>query len=339
MTDIAILDTSIAPLRCSFPRVQVRAAKGKCTAADPIWDRLVQPKFKTPVKPAWLTPHGTTKTLEGLGTFLDRIAEINAIARSQRLELPTVTQELLANGVTSTTTTSDDPDDASLESTQHTPFLFSRGDAEETTTLRRIDWEKYVFACGPVHHMFIKAINEDGTITVKSADRRARPEEIQPFIPVLKNIGLTAEQLEEGRARAAHYKGQLVWANMSPAEQADWRAKRGVARNYLDFASNDLHEDWNAEDYEENVVNGAPEELGFHTLADAEGEASGETRQDGTIWLGATYDLPRWARVQPEPNEAYLWPPTPEPFTPIEANDRFVPTPLNIGLEDFEELA
>jgi hypothetical protein len=96
----------------------------------------VKPKPDAPL----VTPHGAAKVLYD---FLDRVSELQYMIDTQDKELATTRAELAANGLTGISFSNEDaPDIAEDDST---PYVIP------TALVRRIEWEKYLFACGPVH--------------------------------------------------------------------------------------------------------------------------------------------------------------------------------------------
>ena len=128
--------------------------------ADKIWDIKHETKFsrKPPADAPLVTPHGTAKVLT---QFLDRVAELQYLIDTQHLELATTRAEMTANGIPSVSLDNDSENtpqvsDADLAAA---PYTY------DPTLDRRIEWEKYLFACGPVHRVFFHA-TKDGTLGI-----------------------------------------------------------------------------------------------------------------------------------------------------------------------------
>lgn len=207
---------------------RLREPAGK---ADPIWDTEFAPKFATPVKPRLLQPMGTAPTLEGLGRFFDRVAEISAIARTQHLELPTLREELAANGISTV------PDDEAIEwetlGARHMPAQESDieptwRDPETTAALaRRIEWEKYTFACGPV--TTARLTTKDGALAiqqvgVRTPDPQFLRQMLQRFVQAY-DVLPTTEELDDMRAAARYYDNKPVLAAMPDDLFAAWKSR------------------------------------------------------------------------------------------------------------------
>lgn len=230
-------------------------------------------------------PMGTAPALEGLGRFLNRMAnyqaEWEAIAATQHMELATTNEELAATGVASYaigSSSSDDDDSMTLEiSAEELERAATRYGTAYTTTdllpmVRRIEWERFVRSCGQVQRIFL-TIGDDGKLGVSTTSARITKDELVPYARRLKAMlaDRTAEDLANDRARAAHYgvgSGLYgVWTGEQIAEQS--------------------MDDLGAPMVEER--NGGPEELGLHNV------------EDGVVAY--------------EPNETDLWP---EEAMPVE---------------------
>jgi hypothetical protein len=98
-----------------------------------------KPKEDAPL----VTPHGAAKVM---AQFLDRVAEIQWLTDTQHLELATTRSELAANGMVGKSLNDENAPD--IEAGDDTPYTIN------PALIRRIEWEKYLFACGPVHRAF-----------------------------------------------------------------------------------------------------------------------------------------------------------------------------------------
>jgi hypothetical protein len=276
-------------------------------AAEIGW-RQGQLTFKAPVVEHTRPPAGTAPTLEGLQRFLKRMddyeAEWKAIAATQDMELPTVGQELAATGISSISLVSnndDDEDDAIPEiadTEERTGYV--RGDpiidhdarrygtaymtAELAPLVRRIEWERYIHACGPAQRVYL-VIRDDETLGVGTDSHTLTKEDLIPLARKLKQaLGeRSAADLNNDRIRVSYYGavGSAIYGVLNG--------------EHTPVQSMDL---LGADEQETEERNGGPQELGLHqfysdTVLGSEDED--EAVDDMRI-------------VAYEPNEATLWP-------------------------------
>ena len=261
----------MVPPSISNPRSP--GAKRAVSASEESWLQM-KPIFSSPVKDHERPPVGTAPTLEGLGAFLNRVTEIEAIANTQFLELPTVSQELAQTGIGSfSISSSSDEDDESFDvsDTDLERNACRYGTAYLTQELapivRRIEWERYVFHCGPSQRVALAVVN--GALSAVSESKALSPEEVASLG---KRIWLAAGKpdaatLLNDQARAAHYGvvGSILY---------------GVTKgSHIPEQSFDM---LGASDQEEDQPDGGPSELGLHNV------------EQGTVLF--------------EPTDAELWP-------------------------------
>lgn len=256
------------PLTQSVPRPTLVSGK-----ADPDWDVALKPKLSAPVPSEGLVaPHGTAKPLGALGTFLSRVEEINAIARTQNLELPTLAAEMKANGFDAISLSSS-PNDDDLEAAniaekhlRMTPYAPDR--EELAPILRRIEWERYIFGCSPSAKYYLKP-KEDGKVTLACNDKRVTTDQLQAIAPKFKKPDgtyPTAEEVEDARAFNEHYR-QPVLAQMTKDEFEAYRYKQSSWLAYVDPSTTEINDVGEAIDLAEES-NGGPEEIGLHYVTE-----------------------------------------------------------------------
>lgn len=256
------------PLIQSTPRPTVMTG-GR---ADPTWDRDLQPKLTAPIPSEGLvTPHGTAKPLGALGTFLSRVDEINAIARTQNYELPSLAAEMRANGfeaISLSSSNADDDMEAANLADLHlnmTPFAPDR--EELAPLLRRIEWEKYIFGCSPVTKYYLKP-KKDGRVTLACTDKRVTPDEIRAQAPRFRKADgefPTADEVQNARAWADHYK-QVVLAQLTPAQFEAYKYKQQPWLDYVDPTAGVEENNLDMILTPEEPSNGGPEEIGLHSV-------------------------------------------------------------------------
>ena len=209
-----------------------RAHRGR---ADAIWDVAFTTKFsKKPAEDAPLvTPHGALTVIDA---FVSRAAELDYLINTQHRELATTQQTLRANGI-DCVSLSQGP--AGTDPIDVTDGDLSYADSVDPTFIstmkRRIDWERFIFACGPIHKARFEATPEgllgiayDGpkkfaTPEVTLATRRALKER---WLAIFGSLP-TLDRVEEGRAFAAYYGNRPVLAHMSEDERnADTDSRR-----------------------------------------------------------------------------------------------------------------
>lgn len=242
------------------------------------------PFFKGEVKEHELTPVGTAPTLEGLGHFLNRVEEIQAIQRTQHMELPTVQQELAQTGIGSFTlsssgATNEDDDSAELSEEELNKLACRYGTGYMTYDLapimQRIEWEKSILASSvPIK---VKLIVSTGKVSVRSESK-----DKQLIATLAKKLFIAtgkpdAAAVKDMRAFEEHY-GVVGSTLRGKPTGAQWPEQS------MDILG--------AEDMmPEDEVSQGPQELGLH-------------------WL--TSDDPEHYAVQymvlPEPHENDLWP-------------------------------
>jgi hypothetical protein len=260
---------------CAWPKPSIRT-NGFPHRADPVWDTALTTKFPQPIagEGELLTPYGTSKPLGVLGTFYDRATELNALMGTQFQELPTLAAEFAANGLTaislSSSSEDDDMDAANIAESHLRRTPYTMDPVTVAPLLRRIEWEKYIFACGP--NTFVAAIqdkNNPGKMVINTTDKKMSVERLATYVPKMKEmIGeRTYEELENDRIRSWYYGKELVWSLMTPDERDAWKRKNPGTLMYLRSASHIFHDAWWAEDHEEKrATQQGPVELGLHNL-------------------------------------------------------------------------
>lgn len=263
-------------------------AKGEKRTVSPAEEGWLNMRtlFDTPVREHSRPPVGTAPTLEGLGHFLARVDEINAIAATQAMELPTVGQELAQTGISSFSISSsfdDESDDASAEVSDAdlernacrygTAYVA----AELAPLVRRIEWEQFIYRCGPAQRVTLTVV--DGRISAMSESKTLAPEEVAAWG---KRIWLAmgkpdADTLANSIAYARHY---------GVIGSAMYGVKKG------DHTPEQTFDALGAEDMEELTQDGGPSELGLHNV------------EQGTVLY--------------EPTAAELWPDDYADFNEVE---------------------
>ena len=273
-------------------------------------------RFPHPVNEDRRPPIGTTVPLEGLGHFLARAEEIDAIARTQHLELPTAQQEL---GAISLSSSSGDEDDDGIDlAEKHACRYGTAYLTPEQSLLDRIEWERYVLRCSSVVKIF-PVKTEDGRTVPTTNDKRVTREQLNAFGSKLVALagGRSIDDIENDRERASYYK-RLVWSLMTPAQQTAWTRRSASVQAYLNPSSEKLTIDaWQPEyrghgllavtvepdpDSEDALVTttpplpmpaSGPQELGLH-----------DTYRGAATYEPSPRTLQRWSRKVPR---IYRW--------------------------------
>lgn len=252
--------------------------------------------FQTPIEQdGLLAPHGTTKPYAP-PPGLARSAEIWELARTQHLELSSMTAEFRANGLTAISLSSspmgrdDDEMEAANLAQKHLRVVPFDPDPETLAPLmRRIEWEQYILACGSSTRIYAK-VKDDGSMTLACNNRTWTTDQLKAYGKRIKRLvaGRDGWTLANDRAKVEHY-GKPVWSSMTPEKQLAWLERDRRARAYLDFGD-DNQERLTWADAEE-PVNGGPQELGLHTL-------DIDLEEDGDFQYSVLY----------EPTEYEFWP-------------------------------
>lgn len=203
----------------------------RCTGkADPTWDTKFTTKFsRKPVEDAPLvTPRGAAKVITD---FLDRVSEINYLVETQHKELATTRQELAANGLASLSLSEaadEDLDSANIAESHLRKTPYAPDPVYASLMERRIDWERYIFACGPLHRVYF-APTKDGTLGIVYEGTEKNAARVLEHKRALKSAWLdrfetlpTLEEIEDDRAFASHYKFP-VKALMTDAQFTEFR--------------------------------------------------------------------------------------------------------------------
>jgi hypothetical protein len=261
------------------------------------------PFFKSKVTETTKTPVGTAPTLEGLGHFLDRVKEIEAIAETQFLDLPTVQQELAAMGVTTINLSSSpkntEDDDFQLEiaepgpeSTTLIPIEESKLDkqtnhdarrygtpyitADLAAVMRRIEWERSILAS----KLPVKVVlHTDGTAVGPQSQHPDQQLVMELFVKLYDACGRPGPKTTKDMMNFADYYGVVgskLYIDQTKAENLE--------QSMDELGAEDLMAP-------EEVLQG-PQELGLHWRSDDLGDD--------------TFDPP--GLVLAEPNEGELWP-------------------------------
>lgn len=232
MNAIAIIGARGPSLPVSIRGARLRATEhaGK---ADPIWDTAFDTKFprnKPQEDAPFVTPKGALNVIRN---FLDRVEEINWLASTQHQELATTMAEMRANGVASAslTDTEGDLEAANIAASHLNQTPYAPDAVYAANMQRRIDWERFVWACGPVHRARFVA-TRDKTLGIAYEGAAKDADFILTMKRALKNAWLdrfealpdlhTVEQAHE----YASYYGKIVLARMTEAQLAEHRASR-----------------------------------------------------------------------------------------------------------------
>lgn len=211
--------------------------------ADPVWVRDFTTKFSRVPEPdaPLVTPYGAAKVI---ADFVNRVetdpaAELAFLIETQDQELATTRAEMAANGIASSALERTDEDNtAAVEVAQSdsTTTHYSPDPAFIAAMSRRIEWERYIYACGPVTRVSF-ALTQSGElgITYDGPHRRVAETVLAEKRAMkarwLERFGSLPEPtvLRDGQAFAAHY-GKPVLALMTAKELAAHRAskKNGV---------------------------------------------------------------------------------------------------------------
>lgn len=221
MDRIAInyVHTEIVPIGPSLPigmrkQIEARTHYEVTGAIEEGWRKL-EPQIPGKISVHTKAPIGTMGS-HPLTGFLNRIAEINAIAATQHvdLELSTVNQELAATGLASYSLSSSPIDDDGRGDIADTGSVGTEYTVVDPNIVRRIEWERYVKGCSIPRKAYLSSSTEilpDGTkkghwsIYSKSYD--VGTDLLREMAKRLKSaIGeRTPADLDNDRARAEHY--------------------------------------------------------------------------------------------------------------------------------------
>lgn len=205
--------------------------------ADPIWDTALESKWPKPIEPGFVQPIGTAKTLDAMGAFVSRVAEIEAIAATQFMELPTYRDLFAANGLPVISSSLDDDESDTWESLseRHRSTLSGDLTADEhyidpeqlAARLRRIELEKASWPNGPTRKA--RLTTKNGQLAIEEVNGRTPDitflkNALQTFISAYDALP-TAEELDNMRARAAFYENKPVLAELTPDELHAIRSK------------------------------------------------------------------------------------------------------------------
>ncbi len=261
------------------------------------------PFFKTKVNQTTKPPVGTVPTLEGLGHFLSRVDEINAIAETQFLDLPTVQQELAAMGVSSINLSSSpndsEDDDYTLEIAEPGPestrlegvkeFKFDKQanhdarrygtpyvTADLAAVMRRIEWERGIIASKLPVRVVLHS-NGEAVGPVSASSDHALVNEL--FTKLYAACGRPGPKTTKDLMNFADYYGYVGSKFYTPQEKAE-----SLEQSMDDLGAEDLMDP-------EEILQG-PQELGMHWLSSDLGDE----------WM---HEL---GLVLAEPAEYELWP-------------------------------
>lgn len=227
-----------------------------------------------------LPPAGTAPSLDAMGKFLNRVAEINAIASivccdyhakggtshrhsAEPMELTKVSDELAALGLGSISLSSDDDSDddstadAYIGGPEHSACRYGTGylTAELAPMVRRIEWERFVWGCGPMTR--VQMVVVDGQLAAIDPDVKGTP----------------SPELRSGWARTAARAYKVMGKpDLATLDNNQARARfYGAVGSRLEGLMHGVHpaveeainEVILAEDED---TDGGPEELGLHNL-------------------------------------------------------------------------
>jgi hypothetical protein len=244
---------ALPPAPCLPVRFPERKPSGG--KADPTWDVAFTTKFPNnkPKPDAELaTPKGAVKPLQ---QFLDRVAEIDWMIETQHRELPTTLSEMKANGIDGfslSAASTEDMEAANIADLhlKKTPFAVRLPDeimtAEDGTEVavprygdmvyvanmeRRIEWERALWACGPVHKVQFARMR-DGALGITYSGKEKDADVILSLKRAMKARWLEShdslpsiEEIENELTRLAFY-GKPVLAAMDEAEFDTHRKSR-----------------------------------------------------------------------------------------------------------------
>lgn len=219
---------------------------------------------KTKVDGPLLDPINSMPTLEGLGHFISRTAEIRAIQETQAdgLELATIRDQLAANGVRVLSSSFDDDDGDEWDRLgarhQPDPDAEYRSSTEYSTLTRNIEWEKYFLACGLPMRSTV-AHDFDETFIGVAPD----PEHRMKFTAEL--LAAQAARLKESGWRDGRTPHELE----HDRHIARYRKTIGSGKGTYDPSPQPSHDthwyEWANEDHEEEATKDVGEvELCFH---------------------------------------------------------------------------
>lgn len=220
-------------------------------------------------------PKGRVHPLEGLGRFLNRMAEIDALAATscckahldplyastehsnEPWEIPTVAEELAQNGVSSISLSSSwegSEDDGTMDE------VIATSDGAEYATMdlaaltRRIEWERQVKGSSLPRKAALAIDEKTGKISVTAKSHDLDNDTLLAMAKRLKTAlaGRDAATLQNDRDRVEYYGkiGSCLYGVYSGSHEPEQTT-----------------DNLGAEDYEEDERNGGPQELGLHSLA------------------------------------------------------------------------
>lgn len=228
------------PLSIRHARARANEHTGK---GDPVWSTKFTTKFsRKPTTDAPLvTPMGAAKVIT---EFLDRVAEIAYLEATQHYELATTRAELTANGLASfslSESTEEDMEAANLAESHLRTIPMDPDPIYIATMSRRIEWEQYIWKCGPVHKTkFVIAGPKDGQFvgimyegpdSKDAAKRDAHRKAFKASWIANHDIIPSVDDLADGIAFCEYY-GKPVLAMMTEAEYKEHHdSKRFGAQN------------------------------------------------------------------------------------------------------------
>jgi hypothetical protein len=161
-------------------------------------------------------PMGTAPSLGALGEFVDKVTEIEAIAKTQFLELATTQQELAQTGVTSyALSSSDDDDDMGLEVSEEereraaTRYGTAYTTYDLTPMMDTLFNEQYNYRCGPAHRIYLDITS--GEPRIQAADRKVPKTLIDEVRPTFRKLmkETTVADLAHQRIAVGYYGNKV----------------------------------------------------------------------------------------------------------------------------------
>lgn len=221
-----------------------RGAPGK---ADSTWGTRFTTKFsRKPAENAPLvTPKGAAKVIT---EFLSRVEELQYLAatvccdyharggdsdehRGPVSDLATIQSELQANGLGSISLdkTENDMEAANIAASHLNTTPYDPDPQFAAAMTRRIDWEKYISACGPMNRVRFTA-TATGTLGIeyRGPDQRD-PTAKAEWYRLLKSRFdplPTLEQVEDGRAFCEHYGQKPILVLMNDVQRNEYRTSK-----------------------------------------------------------------------------------------------------------------
>lgn len=197
--------------------------------ADPIWDTAFMPKWnKTPIEDTLPTPKGYTEPF-GLKRYLDRIEELDDLARTQPYDLPPLSVQLQNAAAI------DINDELNAAETSDC-VAYLPDPATIINTNRRIEWERSVWLSSKVTKVRLVLTDDGKTGIAEVGARRQDPALLTSCLKRFRETGVTDRSIETimaDRLRVAYHDNRPVLAACWPDDLIAARTRSGDYLAYV----------------------------------------------------------------------------------------------------------